>query len=151
MSYSKEELSRRSRKYREENRDRLLAYDRSPERKAFHKAWLQKKRQEDPCRFIYYSAKRRAKVDNIPFDLVKQDIYDIYPSDGMCPMLGIKLTPNISVTKENSPSLDRLIPERGYVKGNVIVISHKANRIKSNATLDELEKVVKFLQEKKDL
>ena len=39
---------------------------------------------------------------------------------------------------DTSPTLDKIIPERGYVKGNVQVISHKANSMKRNASLDEL-------------
>lgn len=40
---------------------------------------------------------------------------------------------------EDSPSIDKVIPELGYVRGNVWVISNKANRIKNNATLEELK------------
>lgn len=44
------------------------------------------------------------------------------------------------------PSLDKIIPKLGYVKGNVWVVSNKANRIKSNATIEELELLVKNLK-----
>lgn len=145
-NYSKEEISRRNKVYREKNRDKLLAYDRSPERRASTKVWLSKKRQEDPCRFIFYSAKKRAKADGIPFEITKEDIYALYPSDSKCPIFGIDLVPAVGITKENSPSLDRIIPEKGYVKGNIIVVSHKANRIKNNATLEDLKKIVCFLE-----
>lgn len=148
MAYSKEETSKRNKEYRAKNRDRLLAYDKSPQRKAFHKEWLSKKRQEDPCRFIYYSAKCRSKRDNIIFDIVKEDVYNLYPIDGKCPILGIELAPSVGITQDSSPSLDRIIPELGYVKGNVVIISHRANRIKNNSTLEDLKKIVCFLENK---
>lgn len=62
-----------------------------------------------------------------------------------CPVLGIKL--EYSTTgrpTDASPSIDRIIPERGYVPGNVIVVSMRANRLKSNATMNELEQIARF-------
>ena len=47
---------------------------------------------------------------------------------------------------DNSPTLDRIIPERGYVKGNVVVISALANRIKTNANVRQIELVAEWLR-----
>jgi hypothetical protein len=44
----------------------------------------------------------------------------------------------------DSPSLDRVIPELGYVQGNVIWVSHRANSIKQNATAEEILAVGQF-------
>lgn len=44
----------------------------------------------------------------------------------------------------NSPSLDRIEPDLGYVAGNAIVISNRANRLKSDATIDELRAIASF-------
>jgi len=85
--------------------------------------------------FMVRSAKLRAKKYNLPFNL---DIEDIHIPI-FCPYLRIKL--NLTKgngRKESSPSLDRIIPELGYIKGNIEVISDKANRMKSNATSREL-------------
>ena len=49
--------------------------------------------------------------------------------------------------KDASPSIDRIIPTLGYVRGNVIVVSLKANRIKNDATPDELMEVARFYKE----
>jgi len=49
--------------------------------------------------------------------------------------------------RPNSPSIDRVSPGKGYVKGNVIVVSQKANSIKSNATPHELERVAAFYRQ----
>ena len=79
-------------------------------------------------------ARARAKKKGLPFNLELTDI--VIPKN--CPLLDIPLVLDNEVFADNSPSLDRLIPHLGYVKGNVKVISVRANTIKSNATLDEL-------------
>jgi hypothetical protein len=43
-----------------------------------------------------------------------------------------------------SPELDRIVPSLGYVKGNVLVVSRRANRIKTDATVEELQQVASF-------
>jgi len=76
---------------------------------------------------ILNSARQRAHKNNIPFDLEPDDIF--VPE--YCPVFPeIKLKVN-KVTGDDSPSIDRLIPELGYIRGNVQIISHKANSIKS--------------------
>ncbi len=44
-------------------------------------------------------------------------------------------------------SLIRLVPSKGYVKGNVRWISRRANRIKSDASIDEIKKILKYMEE----
>jgi hypothetical protein len=144
----KDEIKNKNKEYREKNREKLNIYDRSPERRLSNKIWLKQKRQEDPCRFIFYSAKHRSQKTNILFDLTYQDIIDAYPKDNLCPILGIHLVVNEGKTKDNSPSLDRIIPEHGYVKKNIVIISYRANRIKNNATVEELIKIINFLEGK---
>jgi len=48
--------------------------------------------------------------------------------------------------RNTSPSLDRLVGDLGYVPMNVVVISYRANRMKNDSTLAELEQLVKFLR-----
>jgi hypothetical protein len=66
-----------------------------------------------------------------------------------CPVLGIKLVvgEGNSCGADNSPALDRIDNNVGYVPGNVIVVSHRANRIKTNATVSELQRVASFYAE----
>lgn len=87
-------------------------------------------------RILFLAAKSRANKKGIPFDLELSDI--IFPET--CPALGFRF----GDTKELRPSLDRIIPELGYVKGNVVVVSMRANRIKSDATANELEMIASF-------
>lgn len=49
-----------------------------------------------------------------------------------------------------SPSLDKIIPEKGYIKGNIAIISMRANQLKSNATLAELEKLLVWMRKQED-
>ena len=99
--------------------------------------------QRDRKKFQFRHIRTRAKQKGLDFNLDPEDI--VYPE--LCPLLGIKLefaTGNKPAA--HSPSIDRIDPSKGYVKGNVWVISHKANTIKHNATLDELEKLVNNLK-----
>jgi len=92
---------------------------------------------------ILTRAKSRAKQKNIPFNLTLEDI----EVPETCPLLGIPI--EIQPKKgyhPNSPSLDKIIPEKGYIKGNVWVISNRANTLKNDATLQELKTLVENLE-----
>lgn len=86
-------------------------------------------------------AKGAARRKGLIFDLTAEDIY--VPET--CPVFGTRLEVGSGIRTENSPSLDRIIPSRGYVRGNVWVISWRANRIKNDASLDELKLVIEAL------
>ncbi len=89
---------------------------------------------------MYTGAKCRAKKKNIEFSISKEDI--IIPD--VCPILGISIKRNEqSGFHSDSPSLDRINPDKGYTKDNIRVISNRANLLKSNATIKELELVYK--------
>jgi hypothetical protein len=69
----------------------------------------------------------------------------IFPKDFKCPALGIKMQwGRLGSQNKSSPSLDRIDPKKGYLKGNVCWISDKANTIKSNASAVEIAKVAKW-------
>lgn len=88
-------------------------------------------------------AKARSSKCGVPFELTAADI--IIPAE--CPALGIPIEIGKSKTHDGSPSLDRVKPHLGYVKGNIVVVSHKANRIKNNGTIEELKKVYEFYEQ----
>lgn len=94
------------------------------------------------CKWLYYNAKRRAKVLSLPFDLEATDI--IIPK--MCPILGIPLTFGSAISSDNSPAIDRIVPAKGYVKTNIQIISNLANRIKTNATTKQIRMVADYLE-----
>lgn len=84
---------------------------------------------------IFNSAKQRSKKENIIFTITENDIF--IPE--YCPILGIKIELDNPILKYNSPSLDRIYPELGYIPENIRVISARANTMKNDATLEELE------------
>lgn len=64
-----------------------------------------------------------------------------------CPVLDIELNYFAEVRAENSPSFDCLDPTKGYVKGNVIVMSWRANRIKNDGTAKEHRQIAQFIEQ----
>ena len=98
-------------------------------------------------KLLLKEAKRRAKKKNVSFEISVNDI-DI---PEFCPILGILLRPGRGYIRHGSPTLDRIIPELGYVKGNVQVISNRANLLKNNASLQELLAVTAHVQQVKDV
>lgn len=98
--------------------------------------------RKDTSSLLLAWAKNRAKVKGIPFSLCKADI--VVPD--CCPILGIPLSVADGYPTENSPTLDRIHPLVGYVPENVAVISRRANTIKFNASLFEIEAILRWLE-----
>ncbi len=92
-------------------------------------------RLNNPEKQLVITAKSIAKRFNIAFDISHKDIS--IPEE--CPYLKIPLEYVVGDGyRENAPSIDRIDNSKGYVKGNVEVISRKANTMKSNASTEEL-------------
>ena len=62
-----------------------------------------------------------------------------------CPILGLELDFFAEMRQENSPSFDRIDPTKGYIKGNVQIMSWRANRIKNDGSALEHRKIAKYL------
>ena len=105
---------------------------------------------KDPFKFritrTFSSCKNRAKKYGIPFAITRQDLIDMFPIDNLCPVLKVPFVWGTKNSKELSPSVDRIIPKLGYVKGNIRFISYKANRIKNDATVEILENLIKYMK-----
>jgi hypothetical protein len=86
------------------------------------------------ARNMVWKARVRAKKDGYPCDISWEDI--VIPE--YCPILGVKLESGIGTVCNTSPTLDKIIPEKGYIKGNIQVISSKANLVKNDATPEEM-------------
>lgn len=104
------------------------------------------RRFRDPVGYLFSLTKGRATENGVDFTIEKSDI--VIPE--VCPVLGIPLFFAESGTYKgknpNSPSVDRIDSNLGYIKGNIQIISWRANHLKNNATLAELQAVVKFLE-----
>lgn len=93
---------------------------------------------------IWCGAKKRALLKGFEFNLEVEDIPEI---PKYCPILGIEIKANIiGQPLDSSPSLDRIDSKKGYIKGNIQIISNRANRIKADATIEELDKLINFLK-----
>lgn len=64
-----------------------------------------------------------------------------------CPVLGIELDYFSEIRVENSVSFDRIDSQKGYITGNVKIISWRANRIKNDGTAEEHRKIAEYIQE----
>ena len=96
---------------------------------------------DDPRYRMFHNAKHRAKTKGIPFEITMEDI--IIPE--LCPLLEIPiLLETGDKTSPHNPSLDRIVPGKliGYIPSNIQVISSRANWLKADATLEELELIV---------
>jgi hypothetical protein len=105
--------------------------------------------KEGHLREYMYQSKYRAKEKDLPYDLTYEHLASI--ATDMCPVFK---TPFVwgRYTKERNPqtpSLDRVIPELGYVQGNVVFISDMANRIKQEFTENEMYAVADWLHDKR--
>lgn len=98
--------------------------------------------RKDPRQQLYRNAKKRAKDKGLYFSLTKEDI----KIPDVCPLLGISIRIAEGVADDHSPSLDRIEPEKGYTKENIQVVSQRANRIKDNASFEELKTIAENLE-----
>lgn len=146
MPYKDPEKNREyNRKYREANKEKYREYDRKyyESNKEKRREYGRKYREANVEMVMWHSCKKRAKRRGLPFDLTIEDL----EVPEKCPILGLELKVGSDSSLEVSPSLDRIVPELGYVKGNIRVISFRANRLKSDASIEELEAILKYMKE----
>jgi hypothetical protein len=135
---NKEALQEYHKEYREKNKEAIQKYQ-----KEYHKEYYEKIKEESPWIFMTKTAKCRT---NLPSNIDSTYIKNIWPSDNKCPALGIEFKKGRGKPIDSSPSLDRILPELGYIKGNVQIISMLANQIMSNATPDQVIQVGEYFK-----
>lgn len=89
-------------------------------------------------KYLLKGAKVRAAKCGLLFDITVDD----FEIPFLCPLLGYMLIPSEGKIAPNSPSLDRKDPRKGYVRGNVWVISYRANAAKNDLSLEEMQLLV---------
>lgn len=90
---------------------------------------------------LWYGAKSRAAERGREFSLKVSDI----EIPARCPVFGVPFFDERG-TVINSPSIDRVDNSRGYVPGNIRVISRRANTLKGDANLEEMRAVVRYIE-----
>ena len=121
--------------------------------KGCHKDASRKNQSDRPFNYHLNTVRRRAADKGLSFDLDADYLASIWT--GTCPVFNTRLDLPLSgnfgrgagITSKQRPSLDRIRPDTGYVKGNVIWISSKANTIKSDANSEEVQAVATWLQQ----
>lgn len=91
---------------------------------------------------MFHNAKSRANKKGLPFTIKIEDI--IIPE--VCPLLNIPLVSTSDCNDPRNPSLDQIVPGKGYTPDNIQVISYRANALKWNASVEELEILIKNLK-----
>lgn len=106
----------------------------------------------------YYKQKAKLRKDSLPlnqklFEQIRQRckkskvLFTITPEDivipKFCPVFKTKFDQKDTYKRA---SVDRIDPNKGYTKENIRVISYRANWLKSNATLEEIEALYNFMK-----
>jgi len=102
-------------------------------------------RQRHRAGVLISQTKSRATKTGIEFTITESHIT---PLPVRCPVFDLPLdyTVGNKFRHDLSPSLDRMDNSKGYIPGNVYVISWKANRIKSNANIHDLKKIISYMK-----
>jgi hypothetical protein len=131
----------------------LAEYNKRPDVVEKRKCWGRERRAREHKKLgskvwiwsLHHHAKARAAKAGVPFDEVAvRELLENPPTH--CPVFGWKFSPGGGKQTDDSPSLDRIKPVRGYVRGNIALISHRANAIKRDANAAELRAVADWLE-----
>jgi hypothetical protein len=103
---------------------------------------------ENTMSWQFRQRKNQSLKKGIPFTVEFDDI----DQPEFCPILGIKLNYSwggkAGPTDNAKATIDKLVPKLGYIPGNVFIISWRANKLKSDMTFEELEKIMNYIKEK---
>jgi hypothetical protein len=104
-----------------------------------------RRRKRNPALYLFKQLRRNAKKRGQEFTIT---LADLMPFPKSCPVLGIELNYTGVITRDrnNWLSIDRRDSKKGYVPGNVQIISYRANRIKCDSTVEEVEKLLAWMK-----
>jgi len=102
------------------------------------------------AKLLVYGARSRAKKQKLSMQITATDVLRVWPSDNRCPVLGMPFAFGRNtggrMKRDAAPSLDRIDPKKGYVPGNIAVISWRANLLKRDATADEIKRLAAWIK-----
>ena len=101
------------------------------------------------------SVRKRAKKNKIPIDLdfiSFPNMLDWLKHQPRCECCKVMFNMGYKNGKKgprnDSPSIDKFHPDKGYVKGNVFLICWRCNKLKSDGTIREFELLIDWLRKK---
>lgn len=96
-----------------------------------------------PVKHMLARACARARNKGLEFALQPEDLE---PLPTHCPVFGIKLTRGNGHQDPAAFSLDRTDNKKGYVRGNVVVMSYLANRLKNDGTAEQHARIAEWMR-----
>jgi len=132
---------------RQARRDAKAKFMAKPEAKIRQSQAHMNWRSNHPLRWMLARAKAGAAKRGLEFCITEAD-FETLPTH--CPVLGLELKYPEDQAKQGDPaiaSLDRKDNSKGYTPGNVFIISHRANTLKSSASLAEIEALLNYMKE----
>jgi hypothetical protein len=99
-------------------------------------------RMRNPVKYLLFGVRGRAVRFGIECSLTEADL--VVPET--CPVLGIPLLWGQGPSANNSPSVDRFDNSKAYTKDNIHIISNRANKLKNNATVEEMRAVLRYME-----
>jgi hypothetical protein len=151
-----EEIKERTKDYYNNNKEKVMITNKQWQENNQEKVKEIKRNWKfnDLLRYSLTNCLSRAKKNNIPYDS-KEDLYNhlkLTYNQMKCECCGKELVSGIGKgikhASNNSPSIDRIIPELGYTVGNVAVICFRCNEVKHNATIEEHRKIADWMESK---
>lgn len=102
------------------------------------------KAKTPPAKWMFDRVRHRAKAEGKEFTISISDIF--IPTH--CPILGIELAPVGAAQTVATPTLDRIDSSRGYISGNIAVISARANKLKGEGTAAQHDRIAAWMRSK---
>ena len=105
----------------------------------YYEQWVSSLEREPLLIYVSrcYQLKNRAKEMRLPFNLTPEYLEEIYPKDNKCSILG---------TIMKKPTVDKIVPALGYIKGNIAWVDYSINRKKNDLTIQEIELIFEYLK-----
>lgn len=121
-----------------QKRERDREYQQLPNVKTKRTAYWQYRKHVHWARLKLPELRCRARALGVPFDLVATDL--VLPDT--CPVFGTPIV--VGGPRNDAPSVDRIFPSLGYVKGNIVIVSNRANTLKNNMSIAEMKRLYEF-------
>lgn len=147
--------------YYQSNKDKILKRAKEkPGYAAAAKLRDEKRREENKrkieesllawAKYRLRNKKQDCKKSGLEYSITAEYVASLFPSDGNCPVLGFKLARSGAPSQFNLASIDRIDNSKGYIVGNIAIISCRANTIKRDANIKELELVLAYVRRSLD-